>query len=637
MTLGSPRHKPLLQPQDAFKWTLVVAFVLYAFQLTYRYVGYFGDDAAYILGAQSLLQGDYISLAHPSQIPLTQFPPGYSLFLIPFVKLFAPHWAWIKLTSIVLMLLNTTLLWNLLKGMTTPWMRVCLCGLFAFNPTTQRLSAVVLSEPLFLCLSLLSFLLLRETLRARPVAGAPMLLGIVVGYVAIVRTIGIVLIPALIVALVCSKRWRVLAQTVPLMILPEAVVALNNLHLTGHLTTHVGLLFDMLGYLFTNGLSAWLDHLHRMGNLYLVRALLDIQLPLNAWGIAANVLLFVPLLICAGVGIKKLWQSSALPRAVTSAMVLYFLGYLGVYSFWFALDLRFVFPVLPFLLLWILEGLRQISSALPQQRRILGILGLLVLGSYAHASIQMLMNSTHSDSKSRNSLPQETYAWIRERLPKTACLLSTRTSTHYLYTQRKGLPSINATDIEDFRYHALKNNITHVISQPHFLIGVRKAYSPGAANVLWVGSWPAAFPELYRNDHEQTLIYDVSKNPSFVKAYELYLLAQRSLADSKNEQGKQQLEQALRIHPQLACAQNAYGAVLMIQGHSPSVALSHFQKAIELRPFYPLALLNLARFHKDRKRLDLARDSYQKALQAIPLSGEEPVLAPVIQQELAAL
>src|SRR5687767_12968086 len=85
---------------------LVVAAAAYLAFLPNYYVGEFGDDAVYVEAALSLLQGRYVSLSHPDTPPLIQFPPGYPLFLIPFVKMASGHWAILKITSMCLMLLN---------------------------------------------------------------------------------------------------------------------------------------------------------------------------------------------------------------------------------------------------------------------------------------------------------------------------------------------------------------------------------------------------------------------------------------------------------------------------------------------------------------------------------------------------
>src|SRR5687767_7818683 len=86
-------------------WAYIEVFSKYVF------LGYFNDDADYVLAALSLGQGRFDTLWHPDQIPMSHFWPGYPLFLLPFVHSISPHWNWLPYTS-CLLLLVTALLWH---------------------------------------------------------------------------------------------------------------------------------------------------------------------------------------------------------------------------------------------------------------------------------------------------------------------------------------------------------------------------------------------------------------------------------------------------------------------------------------------------------------------------------------------
>ena len=70
---------------------LALAAALYLAYLPRFYVGFFNDDARFILAAQSLLQGGYRRLAAPEHPPLNLIFPGYPFLLTLFVKLTEPH------------------------------------------------------------------------------------------------------------------------------------------------------------------------------------------------------------------------------------------------------------------------------------------------------------------------------------------------------------------------------------------------------------------------------------------------------------------------------------------------------------------------------------------------------------------
>ena len=57
--------------------------LLYLLSLRAYYVGFFNDDAFYIIGARSLLSGRYAQLNVPGEPPFISHLPGYSLLLAP--------------------------------------------------------------------------------------------------------------------------------------------------------------------------------------------------------------------------------------------------------------------------------------------------------------------------------------------------------------------------------------------------------------------------------------------------------------------------------------------------------------------------------------------------------------------------
>src|SRR3984893_4211517 len=81
---------------------LSVAGLLFALLSQFYYIGLINDDAAYALGAKSLLLGKYVALDQPGQPPLPVYPPGFPLFLAPFVALIGSHWQLLKPIPIAL-------------------------------------------------------------------------------------------------------------------------------------------------------------------------------------------------------------------------------------------------------------------------------------------------------------------------------------------------------------------------------------------------------------------------------------------------------------------------------------------------------------------------------------------------------
>src|ERR1019366_3370962 len=94
------------KPAVLWKWVIGAAAVFYALLLPRYDIGFYNDDAAYVLAGKSLLQGNYLSLASPHQ-PFTTFPmPGMPLFIAPWVWLVQPHWFLLEWVSVVVTLLT---------------------------------------------------------------------------------------------------------------------------------------------------------------------------------------------------------------------------------------------------------------------------------------------------------------------------------------------------------------------------------------------------------------------------------------------------------------------------------------------------------------------------------------------------
>ncbi|MDD5629795.1 MAG: hypothetical protein PHU21_12065, partial [Elusimicrobia bacterium] len=70
-----------MSPKAARLACLAGLAVLYLLCLRAYYVGFFNDDAFYLIGARSLLSGGFRELSAPGAPPMTVYMPGYPLIL----------------------------------------------------------------------------------------------------------------------------------------------------------------------------------------------------------------------------------------------------------------------------------------------------------------------------------------------------------------------------------------------------------------------------------------------------------------------------------------------------------------------------------------------------------------------------
>ena len=180
------------------------------------HVGVFHDDAMYVILARSLATGQgYRYLNLPGAPAATHFPPGYPA-LLSLVWRIAPSFpanlVLFKALNALLLSLGAVLsaqfarerlgseAWGFAAGVAT-----------AVSVPLLVLVTMVMSEPMFL-VALIAALILAERLVSG--AGDPRraaALGVIVALATLVRSHGIVLLPAIALPLLVGRRWREIA------------------------------------------------------------------------------------------------------------------------------------------------------------------------------------------------------------------------------------------------------------------------------------------------------------------------------------------------------------------------------------------------------------------------------------------
>lgn len=184
-------------------------------------VGVFQDDGIYAVLAKSLATGEgYRFIQMPGAPNATHYPPGYPLLLAALWKLypqFPANVTLFKFANAFLLGVTAAFSWRLARraGLSLPAAAAAVL-LFTTCTPVILLSVMVLSEPMFMAV-LLPTLLLAEPLAGS--AGGPdgtarrrvapaFAAGVAIGTLAMVRTLGALVLPALVLPLVLQRRWR---------------------------------------------------------------------------------------------------------------------------------------------------------------------------------------------------------------------------------------------------------------------------------------------------------------------------------------------------------------------------------------------------------------------------------------------
>lgn len=176
-------------------------------------VGVFQDDGIYAVLARSLATGEgYRYLNIPGAPNATHYPPGYPLLLAALWRLwpqFPQNVTLFKFANAVLLGGAAALYYRLARARLGMGARSAAwsVGLFTACAPVVLLTVMVLSEPMFLCV-LAAVLLASERAAASGRVRDAVVAGAAAAGLALVRTLGIVVVPAACLVLAGRGRWR---------------------------------------------------------------------------------------------------------------------------------------------------------------------------------------------------------------------------------------------------------------------------------------------------------------------------------------------------------------------------------------------------------------------------------------------
>jgi 4-amino-4-deoxy-L-arabinose transferase-like glycosyltransferase len=299
-------------------------------------VGLANDSVAYIAGARSILQGTgYSDIWLDSSLEaITHYPPLLSLSLSALGLLGVDPLRGARILNILLYGANTVLMgllgWRMTRSQAAG---VWLAALFAFNAALLRVHVFALSEPLFLFLSLLAFILIDVYFNNQQKSIWLVLAGLSSGLAVLTRYSALALLPTFAVALwLFHKSWRARLATTALFLagaIPAlAVWFLHNQFAAGNATNRTFQFHPITSENIQPG-------------FYNISQFL---MPVEAWRqVLARSGLLELLLAALGLGllfwlVRRSWETLfrptlERPQPLTFTTALYMFGYLGAILF----------------------------------------------------------------------------------------------------------------------------------------------------------------------------------------------------------------------------------------------------------------------------------------------------------------
>jgi hypothetical protein len=455
---GSSSHlrHPLLTSDANVALLLGVAVLAVAIAVVSPYpVGVFVDDGYYVILAKALATGHglrYLQL--PGQPFGTHFPPGYAVFLSLLWRVaptFPQNVAVFKFANAALLGVATTVgyLFAVRRLRLSPRLAVPAVLLGTASIPALVLAGMVLSETLFLALLVVTLLVAERALDTPTLRGA-VVVGLLCGVLALVRTLGVFLLPALAVLLWRRAGWRhalvVLAAALALLVPWEVWVL-------GHQSY---VLPDLAGSFGSYG--RWLAQGYRdlaWGRLWAV-VVRNAEVLRDTFRILLAPLLPLPvksafLAVALGVWVVGAWAAVRRAPVFAVTMVLY----VGVVlAFPFAPN-RFIWGVwLPIALLFA-TGVSAIAGWRASGRVAVPMRRVALVACAAVAAGNVVYNVRGYRGGWWNSIPRAQaeraaplLRWVVARTRPNDVLVSDEDNMVYLYAGRQALPALAFTAAE---------------------------------------------------------------------------------------------------------------------------------------------------------------------------------------------
>lgn len=506
--------------------TAAIAVLLGFFAMNDVPIGIFQDDGHYAILARAIANGDgyrYTNL--PGAPAATHFPPGYPLLLALLWRVapqFPANVAYLKLINVVLLPIAALAIRELARrvgGLSVVVSSVVAVISVATVPVLF-LNGLLFSETAFL-IALCGVLIMADRFVApygapaatadatrvpAPAWRAAGLLGLAIGALSLLRTVGVTLLPAVVAILLWRRRWRDAALVVAgalVFLLPWQRWTSAHAHdvpsaVAGAYGAYGPWIADAWragGFDFAVAVAA--ENLRGMRLVLMLFGLYEA--PLLVQGVAG-----VALLGLAGVGAVRCW-----PRATVSVLV--FVPYGLLLLLWPFPPDRFLWPLWPLALVFLFVGVSQLGApaARPAVRLAVRVAAVLLAAGFATWHARSWRDRSWESGERANARMGIAAADVAAALPADGLVASDQDAMVHLYAGRPAVPLLALTAEQ----HVRRRTDAEVAAQ---LAGVLDAYHPRWVVVGERESLRAALQlarsgrlKLKGADPSNVLVYDV--------------------------------------------------------------------------------------------------------------------------------
>jgi len=353
----------------------ILIAILIGFMICYAYVfdtkiDMNGDNASYYMLGKALWQGEgYVSINSVFKSPNNHFPPGYPVIISGLLHVWDSFTA-VKLLNGILLLCTLMLSYLLVRDISgNDAVAMISIPFLLVNTHLLRFSTIMMSEIPFLFFSLLSiyfFFKAYNQTGKREITNyiAAFIFFMVAFYI---RTLGIALLASfgLVVIFDLKKKWKVLAAFIPAFVLSYAPWWLRSQHLGGN--SYIKQLVMINPYRPELGrLNVGDLYVRIIKNIerYITREIPDVLFPFKTFDYRdeASIGEWITGVLIAVIIIVGIVNLKRYKKLVVGYMGSTFVVLLLWPDVW--VGVRFVLPLLPFLLMGFLNGVQYLLTAI---------------------------------------------------------------------------------------------------------------------------------------------------------------------------------------------------------------------------------------------------------------------------------
>ena len=277
---------------------------------------------------------------------------------------------------------------------------------------------------------------------------------------------------------------------------------------------------------------------------------------------------------------------------------LYVALYLCLHLFWVNRDVRYVYPILPFLFVFCLQGARSIAGRMPRSKYLLGGAAAVLIGWFLIADAGVV-RAARRRRLNENAPPERTLAWVREQTPGDAIFMGAYKDFIYLYSGRKALRYSSFDDPDAWYFGLLAQGVGYLwfddYHQPINVASVRRREGRRDVERLQEQAQDGGrFQLVFSDSEEAQRIFALREPPGFRPAYERLRGIMAEIDRGKLAQALEDLARLQREGAPLIRLPFYLGTTAMLLGR-PGQALAPLEEAARREPAFEAASNNLRR------------------------------------------